>query len=229
MKNIKDILIQFNKVKDQFQNITPEINKNKTKIDLLSSRIVIFSRYYNNDTVNKQAQKIYDTLSAAVTKADMKLSKVKIGYAGVSSTMPHARYISDKISKISPKGTAGLAFNMAPVIAVTAASGMVLAAIWSLGEILDPVERNINIQSSLLDQEINGDITAAQFVTQSNAALADLSNQDYEIQQAVGFNPWIVLITSGAIYGGYKIIENTDIIKEIKRTFKDLKNHIGGK
>jgi hypothetical protein len=227
MVDTQKILSEFSKIKNQFKNIVPEMEQHTKKIETLSARAEMFNKNY--ESVNKQTQKIYVMLRASLDKAGIKLSRIRAGYTGISSTMPHAKYISEKILKVSPKGSAGLAFNMAPVIAVTAASGMVLAAIYGLGEILDPVERNINTQSVLLDQVMAGTMSASQFTAASDAALADLNNQDYDIQQTVGFNPWIVLITSGAIYGGYKIMENTNMIKQIKGTFNDIKNYIGGK
>lgn len=176
-----------------------------------------------NDTINRAGQikadigsirlrsgntQGLDIMEGIADDITTKAEKTADTYKNIKALLPQA----ESIMPMLRNNPSGLGLNMAPVIGITAAAGTVIAGVYGLTKLLDPVEVALRKQDALLKLYENNDISESEYNHQANLITADLNNQNYEIQKSTGVNLPVVIAGAGTVYLAYKLLTKAGII-----------------
>lgn len=165
--------------------------------------------------VKGRAVSSYNKLNAIVTKYSERL-KVNAGrFSGIREIAPQA----DTAAQMLKNGSA-VAFNAGAILALTAATGAVYAAVSGISAVIDPVKVTINKQADLIDMYINREINEAEYERRATALETELDAKSFFVQKEAGFSVVTAVISAGVIYGVYKSLKLSGILDKIMRVIR---------
>lgn len=196
-----ELVKKFNDIKSNFTNIGGKISDAKSRISNMINKYDYLNTNNANPKALTQLKGMIDDIKSKTDRADQT-------YSNMRDLMPQAAAIVPRLKNNS----LGLGLNMAPVIGITAAAAGVIAAVYGLGKLLDPVEQALNKQAALLDDFAAGHLSEDEYNRQADEITAELNNQGYDIQKQTGVNIPVVISGAAVIYIGYKLLSKAGVI-----------------
>jgi hypothetical protein len=194
------------------QNDSEKIIQLRSILSDLSSRINIIE----NEAVKKRALSLYNKLSGIIEGYAGTIKDNSGRYNNIQDITPHANSTIQGF-----KGTnGGMAFNTGAVIALTAATGAIYAAVSGVSALLDPVKDIIEKQGLLLDEYIARNINEGEYESRAAALENELETKTFFIQKKTGINVPAAITIAGVIYGTYKILQARGVLHKIMAAIK---------
>lgn len=196
-----DLVKKFNEIKSNFTNIGGKISDAKSRLSNMENQVEYLRTNHGNTKAVNLLKGMVDDIRAKANQADSTYTNMKELLPQAAAIVPHLK-----------NNALGLGLNMGPVIGITAAAGGVIAAVYGLGKLLDPVEQALNKQAALLDDFSQGLLTEDQYNAQADAITAELNNTGYDLQKQTHVNVPVVITGAAVIYAGYKLLEKAGVI-----------------
>ena len=213
------VIDQYKKAKADVSAVNVSMQNDNEKILQLRSLLSDLSfriTSIDNEAVKARALSSYNKLSGIIEGYSGILKDNSGRYTNIQDITPHANSTIQGF-----KGTnGGMAFNAGAVMALTAATGAIYAAVSGVSALLDPVKDIIEKQALLLDEYIARNINEGEYERRAAALENELETKTFFIQKKTGINIPAAITIAGVIYGTYKVLQARGVLNKIMAAIK---------